>query len=109
MLIIKQQPVAGAIPLGADGPQMGEERPEPAKVLEALEGLLRDRRKWGRGHAGLLVTLMSTFLAESNACPQRPLPLATFVPNSIEPHPAGGVSDNARLSEMEQSFAFLRG
>ena len=85
ILIVKQLPVAGAIPLGADGPQMGEERPEHAKVLEALEGLLRYRRKRCSGHAGLLVTMMPTFLAESTACPPRPLPLAKFVPNTIAP------------------------
>ena len=45
ILIGKQQPGAGAIALGADGPQTGEERPEHASVLEALEGLLRYRKR----------------------------------------------------------------
>jgi hypothetical protein len=62
ILIVKQPPVAGAVPLGANDVQMGEERPEHAKVLEALEGLRRDRRTRCSSHAGLLVILMSRSL-----------------------------------------------
>lgn len=43
ILIVEQLPIAGAILLCADRPQMPEERSEHPKILEALKGLLGDR------------------------------------------------------------------
>src|SRR5207248_8037349 len=81
VLVVKQLPVPGAVPLGANRMQAREERSEYAKVLETLEGLLCDGRGGGSGHAGLLV--LGMLLPESTVYLPGPLPSAKFVPNSI--------------------------
>ena len=83
ILIVEPLPVTGAIALRADGPQMPEEQSEHTTILEALQGLLCDWGRQGRGHTGLLVIRMPTFLQQSMACSLRPPPLATFVPDTI--------------------------
>ncbi len=92
VLIVEQLPVAGMIPLGPGGPELGEERPEQAKVFAAVEVVFGHGSALGGSHRGFPPQGMSL-------SHQRP-PVYPHLPKFVQQHSCRTVLGRRSIGEL---------